>query len=374
MGKKRIGIDKSSGKAIWKLDVDVRGGSRKRERFIGSYEEANKRILEIKEEIRIRASRENAQSRMQVKTFGEALKAYTSTKGYQGCEGFFNNLLKYLGNSPFTRLKETFQAFIDNFLIPFDGENSTKLKYVAYANAIVEFAMSRDENILINPINRLVRKFKSDYPATKRNRILTPLEYERFMEKIKFHRPYLYPITEFALMVPSRKDELVSLQKTQIDSIDSKEFGKVYFIVLQDKDCKSGQPNWKIIPRCFNAYIESIPENCPWVFYRPKFSNYTKVAMDNLKTYNGEWAPLGDFKKAWLYCLKEAKISDFHFHDTRHHSATRLSQFGASTMAVRNQANWEDLNMASRYHKLTQHGMLQELIPVYEKMTKNILF
>jgi len=87
------------------------------------------------------------------------------------------------------------------------------------------------------------------------------------------------------LLVPCRKTELVSAKREQYNP-----FNGTIFI----PDSKADIPIHKPVPEEMKPYFKSIPADCPYLFFR----------LDK----DGNYHSLGDFKKAWRFCLKKAQI------------------------------------------------------------------
>jgi len=94
---------------------------------------------------------------------------------------------------------------------------------------------------------------------------------------------------------------------------------------------------WKPIPPGWlTEYFTHLPNDTEYLFYR--------------RDWRGKALPLGNFRRAWMRCLKIAGIKDFHFHDTRHISATDLLNAGNPEQVVCQYAGWRSGNMIRNYY------------------------
>ena len=60
---------------------------------------------------------------------------------------------------------------------------------------------------------------------------------------------------------------------------------------------------------------------------------------------------LGDFKKAWAFCLKKAELSNVRVHDLRHVAASDLYAAGVPEREIMDVAGWKTPMLSSYRHK-----------------------
>ena len=66
--------------------------------------------------------------------------------------------------------------------------------------------------------------------------------------------------------------------------------------------------------------------------------------------------PIKCFNKAWWHALKDAGISDFHFHDLRHTFCSNLILSGGGLKDAKEMIGHSDIAMTDRYsHISTDH-------------------
>ncbi|EFK11161.1 site-specific recombinase, phage integrase family [delta proteobacterium NaphS2] len=91
----------------------------------------------------------------------------------------------------------------------------------------------------------------------------------------------------------------------------------------------------------------------------------------------GNGKPIKDIKTAFGRALREAKIDDFHFHDTRHTFASHLIMNGATIKDVQELLGHKDIKMTMRYSHLSQEhkkkavNLLNKLTARKEDMSEN---
>ena len=81
--------------------------------------------------------------------------------------------------------------------------------------------------------------------------------------------------------------------------------------------------------------------------------------------------PLTTITKSWRGVSKAAGLRDFHFHDLRHHFASRLVQSGVDLNTVRELLGHADLQMVLRYAHLAPGGLASAVEKVTRLMDRN---
>jgi len=176
-----------------------------------------------------------------------------------------------------------------------------------------------------NPITRI------RYPRFRerpRDRYLTADERTRLFEAIKRVRPCLLPIIKYMLLVPCRSGELMSARREQYNP-----FTNTIYI----PDSKAKIPMHKPVPEEMLVYFETIPVECPWLFWW----------LDKVGNFR-QWKCLDTW---WWRCREVAGLSDVRIHDLRHIAATDLYEAGNSERAIRAVAGWKTNMLDNYYHK-----------------------
>jgi integrase len=246
-------------------------------------------------------------------TFGEVVDHYlASTSIDPASRGYCLALKAELGGVKIPELRRRF----DKFLLTLKKRkvkgteklltDNTINHYISWAKIPISSAL-RAGLINDNPL-QYVRKYRT-YP---RDRLLTEEEKGRLLEAFKAEAEYLLPIVQFSLLVPSRRGELLSLKRTDYDPVKN-------VIVIPSDRTKKRRPVIKPVPQCLVEYMKSVPQECPWLFYRKK---------------GGEYLPLGNFRATWNKILKGVGIENYRFHDQRRTAYTSLLNQGNSPFDV----------------------------------------
>ena len=264
-------------------------------------------------------------------TFGEAVDIYVQklrerglSKGY---ERMMHLLRRELGHVRLEVFVERFEVYRQHLMTtPTVGGKIRKGSSVNRHTAIVRAIFGHLVDLEIidkNPITPI------RFPKMKecsRDRYMTQEERLRLLNAVRAYRPYILPIVQYMLAVPCRVNELVTAKREQYNP-----FQKTIYI----PDSKAGIPIHKPIPEEMAEYFNSIPLDCPYLFY---------------KKVGDEYRPLTNLRGAWATCLRRAGITDLHVHDLRHISATDLYDAGNPEMVIAGVAGWKTPDMLSRYY------------------------
>ncbi|MBI2206098.1 MAG: tyrosine-type recombinase/integrase [Candidatus Rokubacteria bacterium] len=84
-----------------------------------------------------------------------------------------------------------------------------------------------------------------------------------------------------------------------------------------------------------------IPEDCPWVFPNPQGRPYSRVHVS----------------RAFRLAARAKGLTDFTFHDLRHHGATTALNHGASLPQLMQLGRWKNAAMVQRYAAATDRAL-----------------
>jgi len=190
---------------------------------------------------------------------------------------------------------------------------------------------------------RKVRKYKE---TQGRIRYLSDDEREELLKACKESKnPALYPIVVLALSTGARREEILSLKWEQVDL----NRGLVTFYKTKNKEVKS-------VP--LTGHALDVIKN---------LSKVRHIDTDLLFPGRNRNQPI-DPRAPWEIALKQAKITNFKFHDLRHTAASYLAMNGATPFEIAEVLGHKTLQMTKRYSHLSP----QHTAKVIEKMNKQI--
>jgi integrase len=194
-------------------------------------------------------------------------------------------------------------------------------------NKAVEWAML-DEN----PFNR----FKESIFFEETNDRVRFLEKEEIQALLDVSPVYLQNIIKGAIFTGLRKSDLLSLKWTDVDL----ERGTYSF--------REKKKRGRLVNKEMNNDMIDMLMKIP------------KGTTDNIFC-GPKGKPLKDIKRAFSTALRKAGITDFHFHDLRHTSASHLVMGGASLKTVQEHLGHSTLAMTQRYAHLSKNFKKDEI-------------
>ena len=321
----------------WRIIVSVRipgkaEPAKKQETFTGNKTAAEARRTEIIKYLRDSRSLTVAQT---IKNFSEAVVLFREKRGpfSPSHDQKIDYLDRETGHVSIEEYPDRFEAWLrilKSTPIQTPGGHrrrrsaATINRYIEIAKAV--FGLLVDLEIIEkNPIT------KARFPMGEekaRDRYLTDTERLRLLNAIREHRSYILPFVEYSLAVPCRKMELVNAKREQYDP-----FTNTVYI----PDSKADIPITKPVPPSLVDYFRSIPADCPYLFYR--------------QDKDGNFHSLGDFKRAWTFCLKKAGLQNVRIHDLRHVAASDLYAVGVPEREIMDVAGWKTPMLSTYRHK-----------------------
>ncbi len=148
---------------------------------------------------------------------------------------------------------------------------------------------------------------------------------------VRFFSDYLHPMVLLTVNTGLRRGEVLQLKWSDVDLLqrkliirgDNAKSGKTRYVPLNDEALKTLQ-HWR-----------SDTESTEWVF----------AGRDGKRMLA--------IKTSWTGVLQSAAITDFRWHDLRHHFASRLVMKGVDLNTVRELLGHSDLSMTLRYAHLS---------------------
>jgi len=286
----------------------------------------------------------------------ESLNPKTSRHAYRVITSSFKSILKKplaevnawdiqkwvterrkLGRSPATisyavnRLKAAFNRAVEWEWI--ESHNLNKVKLVREENTRVRYLSEMEEGTLMRALGNRDEQIRAQRRSGNRHRQERNQHLYPTFDNVRFV-DYLEPLVITAINTGLRRGELLALKWDDVD------FEQQYLSVrAQNAKAKKSRN----IP--LNDTVLEVLES--WQLQNKK-REYVFASRSDV--------PIKDIKKPWLRVLREAKISDFRFHDLRHHFASKLVMVGVDLNTVRELLGHSDLKMTLRYaHLAPEH-------------------
>jgi integrase len=207
---------------------------------------------------------------------------------------------------------------------------ATVNRYLAALSAALTYGVEELQWLESNPCGRI----KKPAESKSRVRFLSDDERTSLLDACrKSSNPDLYLAVVLALTTGARKEEIMSLRFGQID------FARQ--VIGLDKT-KNGER--RALPLVGEAFT--------LLQARAKVRSLTDDRIFP-PTGRAKKAEALDLRQPWEKALKEAGITDFHWHDLRHTAASYLAMSGVSLVEIAKVLGHRTLAMVARYSHLS---------------------
>jgi len=206
--------------------------------------------------------------------------------------------------------------------------SATANRYIAALSHALNIAYKEWGWINDNPCSRL-----SKLPEPRgRRRFLSEDERSRLLQVCKnSNSKHLYPIVVLAISTGMRKEEILSLEWSQVD------FHRRVITLYETKNNET-----RVVPLVSHA-LGVLKD---WQEVHGSEGLLFPNTRDKTK-------PI-DIRSPWYTVLKRADIENFRFHDLRHSAASYLAMNGASLAEIAEVLGHKTLQMVKRYAHLSE--------------------
>tara|TARA_R110002167_G_scaffold73684_1_gene206384 strand:- start:4090 stop:5325 length:1236 start_codon:yes stop_codon:yes gene_type:complete len=214
-----------------------------------------------------------------------------------------------------------------------DSHDLHKVKALKVDNSRIRYLDKKEESALRGALTTRDKRIKDERESG--NKFRQQRSYPLLPELRDYNfADHLEPLVLIAMNTGMRKGELLSLRWENVDLTNN-------VVTVKAENAKSGK-------------TRHIPLNNE---AKNALSGWQADTKEQGYVFEGEPnKPITDVKKAWTNLLDEAKISEFNFHDLRHHFASRLVMASVDLNTVRELLGHSDLTMTLRYaHLAPEH-------------------
>jgi len=207
------------------------------------------------------------------------------------------------------------------------------------------FSLAIDQGLAINNPCRKVKRYRED---NERNRYLSDEEESRLIAALDSQRTGLRPLVVLAIHTGMRRSELLSLRWANVDF----ERGLIHVMNSQREQTKTGHSRSVPMNQVVRAELQALYAE----------SGDTEYVFVDQRTRQPRVEPKRGFRMA----CREAKLKDFHFHDLRHTTATRLADAGVGTRGIMAILGHRCIQTSARYTHATDEGLrraVESLVP-----------
>lgn len=234
-----------------------------------------------------------------------------------------------LGRAPATisyaynRLRAAFNRAVDWGFI--ESHNLDNVKIPKIDNKRIRYLSTSEERSLLAAIEVRDKRLKEELMSRYGARAQTRVE-QRYID-------YLEPLIVMAMNTGMRKGEMLTLKWSHINMEDR-------YLTIRSENAKS--KNKRTIP-LNNTVFDMLTT---WRAQNP----------DSELVFEKDGKPIDTYQYQWEALLKDAGITNFRFHDLRHHFASKLVMKEADLNVVRELLGHADMKMTLRYaHLAPEH-------------------
>lgn len=207
---------------------------------------------------------------------------------------------------------------------------STVNRYMAAISHCCSVAVTEWQWLESNPAQGI----KKQAEPKGRVRFLSDDERERLLAAcFRSSNPLLYPVVVLALSTGMRYGEIMNLSWSDVD------FEKQRIIL---HDTKNGERRAVHLAGKALGLLQEVKKK--------NFRPGSELVFPGKHTLNNGPASI---RTAWLKALKNAEITNFHFHDLRHSAASYLAMNGAALLDIAAILGHKTLSMVQRYSHLS---------------------
>jgi integrase len=178
-------------------------------------------------------------------------------------------------------------------------------------------------------------------PHNERDRVLSAEEWERLYQSAK---PHIQPVLLLAYHLGQRFSEITGLTWDRVDL-------KRGFITLRAIDTKTRKARQVPMTPQVRITLQKLAK----VRVIPMAER--SLATNHVFLYKGE--PIKRISRSFRTALREAKVSDFRFHDLRHCASTNLRRAGVDTATAMSIIGHQSDKMWKRYNAIEERDLRQ---------------
>jgi len=222
-----------------------------------------------------------------------------------------NHLLSFFGQMDLSEISPLHvQSFIAKKIEAGIGRNSIN-RYLQIMRSMLNIAKEYGYAIGENPVKQKALFNEAEF---RRTRVLSHTEESRLMKEVA---PHLKPIIQFALQTGSRTQEILGLQKDDLDF-------KKGTITIRPEINKTGKRDVIPMSSDVRSLLKGLIAN----------SNGSKYIFNYFSYFKKDLVPVKNIHIAFSNACKRAKITDLQFRDLRRTFSSRLHELNTDPLLI----------------------------------------